>query len=52
MFSKHQSDPLVMGYVDANYERDLDDMRSTTSYVFTHGGGPICLKFMVKFLVT
>ena len=52
MFNRHQSDPLVVGYVDANYARGLDDMRSTTSYVFTLGGGPICWNFMVKFLVT
>ena len=40
-----------MGYVDAYYARDLDDKRSTTSYVFTLGEGPICWKFMVQPLV-
>ena len=37
--------------MDANYVRDLDDMRSTTSYVFTLGGGLICWKSMVQSLV-
>ena len=47
MFSGHQSVPLVMGYVDADYARDLDDRRSTIGYVFTLGGGPNCWKYMV-----
>ena len=34
-----------------DYARDLDERRSTTSYVFTLGGGLICWKFMVQFLV-
>ena len=34
MFSKQQSDLLVMGYVDVDYARNLDDERSTTSYVY------------------
>ena len=40
-----------VGYVDAAYARDLDDRRSTTSYVFTLGGGPICWKSMIQSLV-
>ena len=40
-----------MGYVEADYARDLDERRSTTSYVFTLGGGPICWKSMVQSLV-
>ena len=40
-----------MGYVDADYARDLDDMRSTTCCVFILGGGPICWKFVVHSLV-
>ena len=51
MFSKQQSDPSVRGYVDADYAGDLDDRRSTTCYVFTLGGGPICWKFMIQSLV-
>ena len=47
MFNRQQSDPLVVGYVDVDYERDLDDRRSTTCYVFTLGGGLICWKSMV-----
>jgi hypothetical protein len=27
---------------------DLDDRRSTTCYVFTIAGGPICLKSMIQ----
>ena len=40
-----------MGYVDADYARDLDDRRSTIGYVFTLGKGPICWKSTVQSLV-
>lgn len=32
----------VVGYVDSNYVGHMDDIRSTTKYVFTLVGGPIC----------
>ena len=51
MFSKQQSVPSVVGYVDVDYVRDLDDRRYTTGYVFTLGGGPICWKSMIQSLV-
>ena len=41
MFGKHE-DTSVVGYVDADYAGDLDNMRSTTGYVFTLYGGPVC----------
>ena len=47
MFSRQQSDHSIVRYVDAGYTRDLDYWRSTTGYMFTLGGGPICWKFMV-----
>jgi hypothetical protein len=37
-----------VGYVDADYAGDLDDRRSTTGYVFTLTGGPICWKSMIQ----
>ena len=37
--------------MDANYARNLDDRRSTTGYVFTLAGRPICWKSMVQSLV-
>ena len=40
-----------MRYVDADYARDLDDMRSTIGCVFTLSEGPICWKSMVQSLV-
>ncbi|RVW98296.1 Retrovirus-related Pol polyprotein from transposon TNT 1-94 [Vitis vinifera] len=46
MFCKQQSDPSVRGYVDVDYVGDLDDRRSTTGYLFTLGGRPICWKSM------
>ncbi|XP_068657890.1 secreted RxLR effector protein 161-like [Aristolochia californica] len=52
MFNIKQSVPLVVGYVDADYAGDLDDRRSTTGYVFTLVGGPICWKSMVQSIVT
>ncbi|KAL0297633.1 UNVERIFIED_CONTAM: Retrovirus-related Pol polyprotein from transposon TNT 1-94 [Sesamum radiatum] len=47
VFISQQNDPLVVGYVDSDYAGDLDDRRSTTGYVFTLGGGPICWKSTV-----
>ena len=38
MFSRQQSDPSIVGYVDADYARDLDGRRSTTDYVFILSG--------------
>ena len=52
MFSRLHSDPSVVEYVDADYARDLDKRRSTTGYVFTLGGGPICWESMEQSLVT
>ena len=50
-FVKQKSDLLIVGYVDADYAGDLDDRRSTTGYVFTLIGGPICWKFMIQSMV-
>ena len=41
MFSRQESVPSVVGYIDADYARDLDDKRSTIGYMFTLGGEPI-----------
>ena len=40
-----------MGYVDSDYAGDMDDRRSTTGYIFTLIGGPICWKFTVQSIV-
>ena len=32
----------VIGFVDSDYGGDLDNSRSTTRYVFTLAGAPIC----------
>jgi hypothetical protein len=50
-FVRQKSDLSVMGYVDADYARNLDDRRSTTGYVFTFTGGPICWRSMIQFIV-
>jgi hypothetical protein len=47
-FVRQKSDLSVVGYIDANYARDLDDQRSTTSYVFTLVGEPICWRSMIQ----
>jgi hypothetical protein len=47
-FVRQKSDLSVVGYVDADYVGDLDDRRSTTGYVFTLTGGPICWKSMIQ----
>uniref|UniRef100_A0A2N9I2A4 Reverse transcriptase Ty1/copia-type domain-containing protein n=1 Tax=Fagus sylvatica TaxID=28930 RepID=A0A2N9I2A4_FAGSY len=41
----------VIGYVDANYAGDVDDRRSTTGYLFTLLGGPICWKSTLQSIV-
>ena len=51
MFAKEQTQISVIGYVDADYAGRLDDLRSTTGYVFTLAGGPICWRSMVQSLV-
>ena len=50
MFGKHE-DTSVVGYVDADYAGDMDSRRSTTGYVFTLCGGPICWRSTVQSLV-
>jgi hypothetical protein len=47
-FVRQKSDLSVVGYIDADYARDLDDRRSTTSYVFTLAGGPIFWRSMIQ----
>ena len=51
MFNKQQGDPSVVGYVNEDHARDLDNRRSTTGYVFNLGEEPICWKSMVQSLV-
>src|ERR1044072_5048376 len=51
MFSRNQSLPLVVGYVVSVYAGDLDDGKSTTSYVYRLAGGPICWKSSVQSIV-
>ena len=46
-FVRQKSDLSVVEYMDADYVGDLDDRRSTTGYVFTLTGGPICWKSMI-----
>ncbi|XP_057981108.1 secreted RxLR effector protein 161-like [Malania oleifera] len=50
-FRAQQSDLTVVGYEDTDYAGDLDDRRSTTGYVFTLVGRPICWRFMVQSLM-
>ena len=35
---------LSVGYVDSYYAGDLDNRKSTASYVFTIAGGPLCYR--------
>jgi hypothetical protein len=47
-FIRQKSDLSVVGYVVVDYVGELDDRRSTTSYVFTLAGGLICWKSMIQ----
>ena len=51
MFGGQDGDPSVVGYVDSDYAGSVDDRRSTTGYVFTLAGGPICWKSTVQSIV-
>ena len=41
----------AMGYVDSDYERDLDSRKSMTGYVFRFAGGLICWKSTLQDVV-
>jgi hypothetical protein len=51
LFSKQSGTNSVIGYVDADYAGDVDDMRSTTGYLFTLSGGPICWKSTLQSII-
>ncbi|KAK3026864.1 hypothetical protein RJ639_041991 [Escallonia herrerae] len=42
----------VSGFVDSDYAGDLDSRRSTTGYVFTFYGRPICYKSVLQYTTT
>jgi hypothetical protein len=50
-FVRQKSDLSVVGYVNADFAKDLDERRSTTGYVFTLARGPICWKSMIQSMV-
>ncbi|XP_057969312.1 secreted RxLR effector protein 161-like [Malania oleifera] len=50
-FNRQLSDSLMVGYLDADYKGDLNNRRSTTGYVFTFVGGPICWRSIVQSLI-
>jgi hypothetical protein len=51
LFSRQPGTNSVVGYVDTNYAGEVDDRRSTTGYVFTLSGGPICWKSTLQSIV-
>jgi hypothetical protein len=51
MFSSGKGDPSVVRYVDSDYAGDMEDRRSTTRYVVTLAGGPICWKSSVQSII-
>ncbi|KAK3036842.1 hypothetical protein RJ639_031320 [Escallonia herrerae] len=42
----------VSGFVDSNYAGDLDSRRSTSGYILTFCGGPICWKSVLQSTTT
>ena len=51
LFAGQHGDNSVVGYVDSNYASNIDDRRSTTGYVFTLSGGPVCWRSTLQSLV-
>ena len=51
LFARQHGDNSVVGYVNSNYAGNIDDIRSTTSYVFTLSGRPICWRSTLQSLV-
>uniref|UniRef100_A0A2N9HJ44 Integrase catalytic domain-containing protein n=1 Tax=Fagus sylvatica TaxID=28930 RepID=A0A2N9HJ44_FAGSY len=51
LFSRQPGTNSVVGYMDADYAGEVDDRRSTTVYVFTLSGGPICWKSTLQSIV-
>ena len=48
MFEKQYGEACIISFVNSDYVGDLDKRRSTTYYVFTCDGGPICWRFMLQ----
>ena len=51
LFARQHGDNSVVGYVDSDYASNIDDRKSTTSYVFTLLGGPVCWRSTLQSLV-
>uniref|UniRef100_A0A2N9FZT3 Uncharacterized protein n=1 Tax=Fagus sylvatica TaxID=28930 RepID=A0A2N9FZT3_FAGSY len=51
LFLRQSGINSVIGYVDADYVGDMDDMRSTIGYLFTLSGGLICWKSTLQSIV-
>jgi hypothetical protein len=51
LFSRQPGTNSVIGYVDVDYASDVDDRRSTTGYLFTLLGWPICWKSTLQSIV-
>lgn len=51
VFAKQQAQISAVGFVDSDYAGSLDDRRSTTGYVFTLVGGPVCYRSMTQAIV-
>ncbi|KAK3009920.1 hypothetical protein RJ639_011490 [Escallonia herrerae] len=48
MFDCDGAKGKVSGFMDSDYAGDLDSRRSTTGYIFTFYGGPICWKSVLQ----
>jgi hypothetical protein len=51
LFSRQPETNSVVGYVDADYASEVDNRKSTTCYLFTLSGGPICWKSTLQSIV-
>lgn len=51
MLDSQQGDPSIVGLVNTDYASDHDNKRSTTGYIFTLVGGPLCQKSIIQSLM-
>ena len=50
--SLHRHPKVLEGYSDSNWISDADEIKATSGYVFTHGGGAVSWKSYKQTILT